>query len=183
LVEWQIQGETIMAEEKPAKDDIQKPKSKLPLKAMLILLSVMLMEGAVVSVFFVMKGGPKPAEGSDPIAETEKSVNNNCAEVMLVQDFQVDNYMAGRSRMIVTLEVAAKVESKNKEKLDLSVSEHSKEILNAVRVLVSSAQPDQIKDPKLEVIKRKIKNGVEEIVGEGMIKEILMPIWQTYVAD
>ncbi|MCK5272306.1 MAG: hypothetical protein KAJ52_07000 [Sedimentisphaerales bacterium] len=172
-----------MAEETPAKDDIQKPKSKLPLKAMLILLSVMLLEGAVVSVFFVMKGGPRPAEGSDPIAETETSVNNNYAEVMLVQDFQVDNYMAGRSRMIVTLEVAAKVESTNKEKLEQSVSGHSKEILNAVRVLVSSAQPDQIKDPKLEVIKRKVKSCVEEIVGEGMIKEILMPIWQTYVAD
>jgi len=150
---------------------------------MLILLSVMLLEGAVVSVFFVMKGGPRPAEGSDPIAETETSVNNNYAEVMLVQDFQVDNYMAGRSRMIVTLEVAAKVESTNKEKLEQSVSGHSKEILNAVRVLVSSAQPDQIKDPKLEVIKRKVKSCVEEIVGEGMIKEILMPIWQTYVAD
>jgi flagellar basal body-associated protein FliL len=183
LVEWQIQGEVIMAEETPAKDDIQKEKRKLPLKAMLILLSVMLLEGAAVSVFFVMKGGPKPAEGSDPIAETEKNVNNDYAEVMLVQDFQVDNYMAGRSRMIVTLEVAAKVESINKEKLEQSVSGHSKEILNAVRVLVSSAQPDQIKDPKLEVIKRKVKNCVEEIVGEGMIQEILMPIWQTYVAD
>ena len=172
-----------MAEEIPAKEDIQKEKSKLPIKAMIILLAVMLLEGATISVFFVMKGGPKPAEGSDPIAETEKNVNNNYAEVVLVQDFQVDNYMAGRSRMIVTLEVAAKVESTNKEKLDMSVNDHRKEILNSVRVLVSSAQPDQIKDPKLEVIKRKIKNGIEEIVGEGMIQEILMPIWQTYVAD
>lgn len=172
-----------MAEETPAKDDIQKLKSKLPIKAMIILLAVMLLEGATISVFFVMKGGPKPAEGSDPIAETEKNVNNNYAEVVLVQDFQVDNYMAGRSRMIVTLEVAAKVEIANKEKLDMSVNDHRKEILNSVRVLVSSAQPDQIKDPKLEVIKRKIKNGIEEIVGEGMIQEILMPIWQTYVAD
>jgi len=172
-----------MAEEIPAKEDIQKEKSKLPIKAMIILLAVILLEGAKISVFFVMKGGPKPAEGSDPIAETEKNVNNNYAEVVLVQDFQVDNYMAGRSRMIVTLEVAAKVESTNKEKLDMSVNDHRKEILNSVRVLVSSAQPDQIKDPKLEVIKRKIKSGVEEIVGEGMIQEILMPIWQTYVAD
>jgi len=172
-----------MAEETPVKDEIQQTKGKLPLKAMIILLAVMLLEGAAVSVFFVMKGGPKPAEGSDPIAETEKSVNNNYAEVMLVQDFQVDNYMAGRSRMIVTLEVAAKVESADKEKLTMSVDEHRKEILNSVRVLISSAQPDQIKDPKLEVIKRKIKSGIEEIVGEGTIQEILMPVWQTYVAD
>ncbi len=172
-----------MAEETPVKDDIQQVKGKLPLKAMMILLAVMLLEGAAVSVFFVMKGGPKPAEGSDPIAETEKNVNNNYAEVMLVQDFQVDNYMAGRSRMIVTLEVAAKVESANKEKLTISVDEHRKEILNSVRVLVSSAQPDQIKDPKLEVVKRKIKSGIEEIVGEGMIQEILLPVWQAYIAD
>ena len=172
-----------MAEETPVKDEIQQAKGKLPLKAMVILLAVMLLEGAIISVFFIMKGGPSPAEGSDPIAETEKSVNNNYAEVMLVQDFQVDNYMAGRSRMIVTLEVAAKVEIADKEKMTMSVDEHRKEILNSVRVLVSSAQPDQIKDPKLEVIKRKIKSGIEEIVGEDMIQEILVPVWQTYVAD
>ena len=97
--------------------------------------------------------------------------------------FQVDNYMAGRTRMIVTLEVAAKVEQTNKEKLDQNVSEHSKEILNSVRILVSSAQPDQIKDPKLEVVKRKIKSGVEEIVGAGLIEEVLLPVWQVFISD
>ena len=83
----------------------------------------------------------------------------------------------------VILEIARRGARHPECQLDQNVSEHSKEILNSVRVLVSSAQPDQIKDPKLEVVKRKIKSGVEEIVGEGLIEEVLLPVWQVFIAD
>jgi len=172
-----------MAEDTQPTQERPSSNYKMPLKTLIILLLVFLIEGGTISLFFVMRGGPNPAEGTDPIEDTQTTQQNKYAEVVLVQDFQVDNYMAGRTRMIVTLEVAAKVELTNKEKLDQNVSEHSKEILNSVRILVSSAQPDQIKDPKLEVVKRKIKSGVEEIVGEGLIEEVLLPVWQVFISD
>ena len=172
-----------MADDTPEKNEVQKPKLKMPLKTIIILLAVLLLEGGGISLFWIMKGGPNPAEGTDSIAQTQDAPGNDFAEVVLAQDFIVDNHVSGRSRMIITLEVAAKVEGANKQILEDRVKKHQKEILNTLRVLVSSAQPDQIKDPKKQVIKREIKAGIEEIVGEELIAEILLPIWQTYVAD
>ncbi len=172
-----------MAEEAPDNQDIQKNKSKLPIKTLIIILAVFLLEAGAISFFFVMKGGPKPAEGSDPIADTEDAVKNNMAEVELATDFQVVNYMQGRSRIIVTLEVAATTDLDKKEMLQTKVTDRAKEILNVIRIIVSSAQPDEIKDPKLEVIRREIKSGVSGIVGEDLLKEILVPVWAPYSDD
>lgn len=176
-------GVKIMAVDTPKKNEVQKEKIKKPLKTMLILLAVFLVEGGGISLFWVMKKGPKPAEATDPIQQTEQNPNKDFAEVVLAENFQVDNYVGGRSRLIVTLEVVAKVEAANKEKLEAAVKEHSKEILNEIRVLVASAQPEQIKDPKKQVITRELKAGIEKIVGEGLLKELLLPVWQAYSND
>ncbi len=172
-----------MPDEMP-KQELQKEKKKLPIKAFIIFLLVLLLEGGAISFFFIMKGDPSKAEATNAIEGTKENESEKFAEILLAENFQVDNYKLGRSRMVVTLEVAAKVDAADKEKVTTTVDGHRKEILNTIRELVSDAQPDQIKDPKLEVIKREIKNAVEEIVsGEGLIKEILFPVWQTYVSD
>lgn len=61
-----------MAEEALATEEEQKPKSKLPLKMILIVAGVLLLEGGVVSMFWVMKGGPDPAEATSPIEGTHE---------------------------------------------------------------------------------------------------------------
>ena len=42
---------------------------------------------------------------------------------------------------------------------------------------------DEMVNEKLEVIKRGIKTHIEEIIGEGLIEEILLPVWQSYTAE
>ena len=172
-----------MAEQMPVAAEEQKPKSKLPIKTLLIILGVLLLEGGTIFVFMVSKGGPQPAEATDPVAETEETQNNLLAEVSLVEDFSVDNYVGGKTRIVVTMEISAKVEKSNQEKLQLLVDENKKEIMDSIRTLVASAQPDQIKDPKKQVMKREIKIGVEKIIGEGLIERILTPAWQSYPTD
>ena len=172
-----------MAERIQENGDVQKPKSKLPLKTLLIILVVFLLEGGTISLFWVMKGGPKLAEATDPIEQTHENPNKEFSEVVLVDNFAVDNHVSGRSKWIITLEVAAKVESAKKGYLEDRKDVHKKEILNTVRIIISSAQPDDMKDPQKQVIKREIKSGIEKIVGEDLIKEILLPIWQTYISD
>jgi len=174
-------GGLIMAENTAGSNEVQKTKAKMSLKTIIILLAVFLLEGGAISLFFVVKGGPAPAEGSDPITGTEQNPEKAFAEVILAENYQVVNYTVGRSRIMVTLEVAAKVESEQKEQLEAEVKEHSKEILNTIRIVVAGADPLDIKqDPKLQVIKRDIRTGVENIVSEGLIQEILIPVWQPY---
>ena len=172
-----------MAEEAPVTSEEQKAKSKLPLKTILIILAVLLLEGSTITVFMVFKGGPKPAEGTNPIEGEAQVEQKEYAEVILAENFSVDNYMGGKTRLVINMEVCAKVVREKEKEFEGLVDSHETEIRDAIRTLVSSSQPDQIKDPKLQVIKREIKTGVEKIVGEGLIQEILVSSWQSYTAD
>ena len=172
-----------MAEEAPVTPEEQKTKSKLPLKTILIILAVLLLEGGTITVFMVSKGGPTPAEGTNPIEGDTQIDQKEYAEVILAESFNVDNYMGGKTRLVITMEVCAKVAKDQGEDFKGLVDSHKTEIKDAIRTLVASAQPDHIKDPKLQVIKREIQTGVEKIVGEGVIQEILVSSWQSYTAD
>jgi len=172
-----------MADETTPNSDEQKPKSKLPMKTLLVVLGVMFLEGAAISVFWVVKGGPAPAEATDPIAETIQGPNKDMVEVELTGTMTVDNYSLGKTRMVITLEVVAKTERANQEQLKQAVDEHKTEIKDTVRELVSAAEPTDIRDSSLEVIKREIKTGTEKIIAENLIEEILLPVWQSYTTD
>jgi len=166
------------------KEEVQKEKPKFPKKTILIVLGVLLLEGSTIALFVMLKGGePAPAAATDPIEQTQQSLSDNLAEVVLIENASVDNYVGGKTKMIITLQVAAKVESANKDKLDAKVKEHKNEIMNTARVVVSSATPTEIRDPKIQVIKRQLQVEIEKTIGEGLIKEVLLPVWSTYVAD
>ena len=171
-----------MAEQNQApKKDEQKPKGKLPIKTIIIILGVLLLEGGTIGVFMAFKGGPSEAgASSDPIVDTQDPEQKQMAEVVLAEDFTIDNYTAGRSRIVIRCSVAAKVSQENQVKLQDLVTSHQTEIKDTIRTLVSSAQPDHLRDSKKQVIKREIKTGMEEIIGEGLIEEILLPDWQSY---
>jgi len=167
-------------------NDVQKPKGKLPLTTILVVLGVLVLEGGAISTFFIMRGGkPGAAEATNPIEQTRESQNKGLIEVSVVDSFQVDNHkLGGKSKLVVTLDLVIKVEKVNEEMLQDLIKDHKSEILNAVRVVISSAQPEQIKDdPQLEIIKRELKANIEKIIPEGLITEILLPRWTSFVND
>jgi len=161
----------------------QKPKKKLPLKTLLAVLSVLVLEGGTILVFMLARGGPQVAHATDPIKGVSEETVQEMAEVPLAENFAVDNYTAGRTRVMVTMSVAAKVKKAQNDAFKAKVQEHKTEIMDAVRSLISSAPIDQIKDPRLQVLKREIKAAVERIAGEGYVEEILVPLWQTYAGE
>lgn len=169
-----------MAEDLPLTDNEQKPKSKMPLKTMIIIASVFIIEAGAVSMFWIMHGAPDPADATNAIAKTEEKSREGLAEILLAESFQVDNYMKGTStRTMVTLEVFATYlegdEQVNVEKVTMLVEKHRSEIRDRIRTIIASAQPQDLTDPKLEVVKRIIKTEIGEIIGEEFIQEILLP--------
>ena len=178
-----------MAEDMPMANDVtadeQKAKPKLPLKTILVILGVLVLEGGTIGVFMTVNKGPKPSEASNPIESTSETANTDMAEIQVVESMQIDNYTQGRSRMLVTLGVSVKVDKSRQETLVSLLAEHATEIKDRIRSLISSASPDDIKkDPKLQVIKREIKVNIEKIIGqEDCIEEILIPSLQAFTVD
>ena len=166
-----------MADDLPLTDEEQKPKSSMPLKMIIIIASVFLLEAGAVSLFWIMHGAP---DATDAITQTEENSREGLAEILLAESFQVDNYMKGKStRTMVTLEVfATYLEGEdlvNVEKVTLLVEKHRSEIRDRIRTIIASANPADLTDPKLEVVKRIIKNEVGNIIGQEYLQEILLP--------
>ena len=172
-----------MPEDTPT-DAEQKPKGKLPLKTIIMIAAVVAMEAGTVIGFKMMhEKEVKPADASTPIAQTETATTREMTEITLCENTSVDNYISGNSRTVVTLEVVARIETAKKEQVTKLIEDNSTQLKDRIRTLVASSQPDHIRDPRLQVIKREIKMEIDKIIGEGHIDEVLIPVWQSYNQD
>lgn len=169
-------------EEKTNKDaenneELQTPKKKLPIKVIIIVLLVMLMEVGTI-LFFKMSGNPDEVEGDTaPIDPTEKIVQAEESELSVVADLSVDNWTTGKTKYIVSFSVAIKVENALKEKMQEKLSQHQSEIMQIFNKIVGKAEPSMLKDPERTVIARQMKAELDAIVGEEVIVELLIPTW------
>ncbi|MCP4709400.1 MAG: hypothetical protein GY869_12305 [Planctomycetes bacterium] len=168
-----------MAEQDNLTDAEQKPKRKLPIKTLIIILAVVLLEGGTI-VAFKMFNNTAPAEGSNPIEETTETPLKDEAEISLAKKFSVDNHVGGRTKMVVTMDLSVKVKKPDEAKVKERVEANEAEILDSIRTLIAGSQPDHIKEPDKQVIKREIKLAVEKIIGKDLIEAVLIAEWKTY---
>ncbi|MBN1436460.1 MAG: hypothetical protein JW936_05245 [Sedimentisphaerales bacterium] len=173
-----------MAKETPqATPDEQQPKSKLGTKTIIIVAVALIVEAGVILAVKGLSGGADSASATEAIGPTAEAVEEDMVEVELCEEMSVDNWVSGRTRTVVTLQVVARVEVANADALREAVASHQTQIKDRVRSLISAAQPDQIRDPQLQVIKRELQIHMEEVIPEGLISEILIPNWRSFPVD
>ncbi len=160
-------------------DELQNAKKKLPIKVIIIVLLVVVMEVGTI-MFMKMSNKPETVEG-DTTAIDQTAVIPEVAEseVMLVEDMSVDNWTTGKTKYIVNFSAAVKVEDAMKEKLAAKIAQHNSEIRQNFNEIIGQAEPALLKDPKREVLIGQMKAQLEAIVGEGIIKELLIPSWSS----
>jgi len=178
-----------MADETPNAQE-QKPKSKISLKMILVIGGVLILEGGIICAVFIMKD-PSPSEATSTIDPTQARPQDQLAEIQIAEPFQVENYTRGTARTMITLEVWATYKKTDPEEevdenaltIEELISTHRSSICDRIRMRVASANTNELKDPKLEVVKRIIKSDIDEIIGEGMIEDILLPRWSPVDID
>ena len=168
-----------MAEQNNLTEAEQKPKRKLPIKTLLIVVGVVLLEGGTIVAFKVFNK-PAPAAGSNPIEGTTETPLKDEAEISVAEDFSVDNHVGGRTKIVVTMDISVKVKKPDEAKVTELVKANKAEILDSIRTLIAASQPDHIKEPDKQVIKREIKFAVEKIIGKDLIETVLIADWKTY---
>ena len=158
-------------------EDLQTPKKKLPIKVIIIVLLVVVMEVGTI-LFFKMSNKPDEVEGDTaPIDPTAKIVEAAESELMVVEDISVDNWTTGKTKYIVNFSVAIKVENAVKDKMTEKLTQHQSEIKQILGKIVGKAEPSMLKDPERIVIARQMKAELDAIVGEDVIVELLIPTW------
>ena|ERR1051325_5194208 len=188
----------------PAKDAAPAPEAKKSggglLKSTPILMAVvMVLEGALLFVGFKMFGGaPKSAQGSEFASAEAKDEHGDShaasghgdahggaatapgdkkktAEIPVV-DFKAPNRQNGRL-YLYDVSVAVLTKGDLKPKVESALKEREQTVKDRIRTIISQSDPEKLgggSEPGLETLRRQIKHQLDEIIGEGLIDEVLI---------
>ena len=162
-------------------------KKGLPLKTIIIVAVLMLVEG--VGVFFVLGalGGPKTSK-----ADTKELVHDDTEEIGEVrvlpkEDEKFQNLSSGQV-WVWNVSVFVRVKNKNSERVETSLEGHRAEIKEGISQIVGRAQTTQLKEPERQSLKRQIAALLDKVIGQDadgkpLIEGLLIPTCSGYPAN
>jgi flagellar basal body-associated protein FliL len=156
--------------------------------------AVMLVEAGVLFAGFKFLGaGPEPVHGAELIGDptapgnpggTDKPNPKKRVELSVL-DFKAPNKLTGRT-FLYDVSIYIVTRDEHKEKVKQTIAEREATIKDRIRTIVAQSDPDKLgggSEPGLETLRRQVKYQLDEIVGEGMIDEVLIPRCIPYRAD
>jgi flagellar basal body-associated protein FliL len=169
-------------------------------KTPVLLGGAMIIEAAVLFAGFKYLGGgtPQSASGADltmedpaPTDHTPKAggdshgggttgtapVDKRKSVEMQIVDFRAPNKQSGRT-FLYDVTIFAVTKTEYKERVEATIKEREALIKDRVRTIIGQMDPEKLgggSEPGLETLRRQVKYQLDEIVGEGMIDEVLVP--------
>jgi flagellar basal body-associated protein FliL len=136
-------------------------------------------QGAEIATEGVVKGdkGDKP-DGTAP-ADAKKTVE------LPVVDIRAPNKQSGRM-FIYDVSIFAVVKSTAADEVKQMITDREALIKDRIRTIIAESDPDKLgggSEPGLETLRRQIKFQLDEIVGDGMIDEVLVPRCMPFRTD
>ena len=176
-----------MAEEKPneTNEQTQAPKKGLPIKTILVLAVVLLIEGVAISAAFLLAGGPAEVK-ADGAAIDEAAMLEMPTEVV-VADGKFQNTRSGRSYLYDT-EVWIVIKKKNRELVEQTLESSKAQIGTDISRIFRRAEPAYLIEPELSTLTRQVRAALDERIGhdgegEAIILEVLIPECKRYRSD
>lgn len=172
-----------MPDEKKQAANNEEPKKKLPLKTLIVLGVVFLIEALVISGAFLLT---QPAESVAELSGAEKdelAQKESIVEV-LVCEGKFNNTRRGPIYMY-DVEVAIGVKRKYEEEAVADSERLVHRIKDVVRSIVAGAEPAQLNEEDLTTIKRQIREHLEQFFGKddegnSVIESIMITKWNSY---
>jgi flagellar basal body-associated protein FliL len=161
------------------------PRKSLPIKTIVSVVAVLLIEAVAISAVFMLSQGPEPVTADeaavDAAAEGERPV-----EHMVVSD-KFQNTRTGRAYLYDT-EIYIVVKQKHladvTDQLDVMRARISTDIAEVFR----KAEPSHLLEPELATLRRQIKAALttrlgHDADGDSLVMEVVIPRCKQYRAD
>jgi flagellar basal body-associated protein FliL len=94
-----------------------------------------------------------------------------------VLDFRATNKISGRT-ILFDVSVYIVVKGDNEEKVKTTIKDREALLKDRMRTIIAQSDPEKLgggSEPGLETLRRQVKYQLDEIIGEGMIEEVLVP--------
>jgi flagellar basal body-associated protein FliL len=176
--------------EKPAEGaEAAPPKKGLPLKTLIVVAALMLVEG--VGLFFVLGalGGPKPTNAATDAKHLAADESEETEEIPVLGkgDDKFQNLASGQV-WVWNVSVVLQVKGKNSERVTTRIENRKAEIKEGISQIIGRAQIAQLKEPERQSLNRQVSALMEKIVGQdpdgkSLIERVLIPTCSGYPAN
>lgn len=102
-----------------------------------------------------------------------------------IVEFRAPNKVSGRM-FLYDVDLQVQVSGANLPKVKAKLEQRKALITDRVRTIIAQSDPEKLNgqsEPGLETLKRQVKYQLEEIVGEGLVDEVLIPRCIPFRAD
>ncbi len=151
-------------------------RKKLPLKTVLVLAAVLLLEAAAISTAFLVAGGPAGAQAQGITPDHEAELQQP-AELLVLED-RFPNNKRGTTYIYDT-RIFVVVRKKHESDIAKQIESMKAQISDDVRLLISQAEPSQLLEPTLATLKRQIRAALDQRLtpdeeGNSRVDEVLV---------
>ena len=162
-------------------------------KTPVILGAVMLIEAVVLFAGFKFLGAGAKSANADLTNELKQDTASTDAsgatadqtvEIQLLDD-KFPNRLSGRT-YLYDVAISLSVKTEFADKVKKGISEHDALIRDRVRTIIAELDPEKLgggSEPGLETLRRQVKYQLDEILGDGMIDEVLVPKCLSFRTD
>ncbi|HEV7300464.1 MAG TPA: hypothetical protein VGN72_13940 [Tepidisphaeraceae bacterium] len=171
-------------------------------KTPVMLGGIMLLEAVVLFAGFKFIGGgaPRSAAGAELVAVegehgaaagdghgggTGAAIDKRKAAEVQVLDIKAPNKLSGRT-FLYDVSIFVSTRAEHQEAVQATIKEREALIKDRVRTIIAQSDPEKLgggSEPGLETLRRQVKYQLDEIVGEGLIDEVLVPRCIPYRTD
>ena len=106
----------------------------------------------------------------------DRAPKGKTAEVQVL-DFKAQNKQTGRL-ILYDLSVFVVVKSESESQVKDTIAARKALITDRIRTIIAQNDPEKLgggSEPGLETLRRQVKHQLDEIVGDGLIEEVLIP--------
>lgn len=174
-----------MAAETPAQDSAAGGRKGLPMKTVLIVVCVMVIEAVAIGGAFLLNRGPSAVQ-ADPAAETVLIDAMRLAEILVIAE-KFQNTRTGRAYLYDT-EVFVTVYQRDQALVEGRLEAMRAAIRRDLTTLFRRAEPAQLHEPELATLTRQIHAALEKRFGynpdgEPYIQEVLIGKCTEFLAN
>lgn len=175
-----------MAEEE--KNDAQAPaKKKLPMKMLIILAVVMVVEGAIFGAGYFLFGDEPPTVQAEGLKPDEKAAQFEQVEVLLVGD-KFQNTRQGTQAYLYDATIYVLVQQRYRERIEEEIEKNIHRISQEVTEVFARAEPAQLNEPDRLTLKRQILDKCQgrfgdDPDGEPYVRSVVISNWKRFSTD
>ena len=169
-------------------------------KTPVLMAGIMLVEAVVlIGGFKFLGGGPKAAAGADAGAvdphaaedphggggEAKPAKEKGKTSELAVLDIRATNKVSGRT-LLFDVSIFVSVKSEQEEAAKKTITERKALITDRIRTIIAQSDPEKLSgglEPGLETLRRQVKYQLDEIIGDKVIEDVLVPRCIPFRAD